>query len=103
MGFAGNAIRNSVSIIGAAENIGDYEWKSGLVLQDIINDPLDLLPNADFAYGLIRRREANGDIHCLSFVPSDLFISGKAKRFLWKNKTNLFFCSENQGKKSLRA
>ena len=97
LGFAGNAIRNSVSIIGAAENIGDYEWKSGLVLQDIINDPLDLLPNADFAYGLIRRREANGDIHCLSFVPSDLFISGKSKEVsLEKQDLIYFFARESR-------
>ena len=97
LGFAANAIRNSVSIIGAAENIGDYEWKSGLVLQDIINDPLDLLPNADFAYGLIRRREANGDIHCLSFVPSDLFISGKGKEVsLEKQDLIYFFARESR-------
>jgi protein involved in polysaccharide export with SLBB domain len=79
LGFAGNAIKNSVSIIGAAENVGEYEWKSGLVLQDIINDPLELLPNADLEYGLIRRKKANGDIHCLSFVPSDLFSSVEGK------------------------
>jgi polysaccharide export outer membrane protein len=79
------------------ENIGDYEWKSGLVLQDIINDPLDLLPNADFEYGLIRRREVNGDIHCLSFVPSDLFISGKSKKlFLEKQDLIYFFTRESR-------
>jgi protein involved in polysaccharide export with SLBB domain len=91
LGFAGNAIRNSVSIIGAAENIGDYEWKSGLVLQDIINEPLDLLQNADFDYGLIRRRGAKGDIYCLSFVPSDLFVSGKGKEVSLEKQDLIYF------------
>ena len=91
LGFVGNTIKNNVSIIGAAENVGDYEWKSGLVLQDIINDPLDLLPNADFEYGLIRRREANGDIHCLSFVPSDMFISDKSKKLSLEKQDLIYF------------
>ena len=86
LGFVRNIIKNSVSIIGAAENVGDYEWKSGLVLQDIINDPLDLLPNADFEYGLIRRREANGDIHCLSLFHLIYLYLIKAKSFLCKSK-----------------
>ena len=93
LGFAGNIIKNSVSIIGAVENVGDYEWKSGLVLQDIINDPLDFLPNADFEYGLIRRTEASGDIHCLSFVPSDLFISGKSKQLSLQKQDLIYFFS----------
>ena len=91
LGYVGNTIRNRVSIIGAAENVGDYEWKSELVLQDIINDPLDLLPNADFEYGLIRRTEANGDFHCLSFVPSDLFISNKSKKLSLEKQDLIYF------------
>ena len=91
LGFAGNAIKNSVSITGSAENVGDYEWKSGLVLQDIINDPLELLPNTDFDYGLIRRKKANGDIHCLSFVPSDLFSSVEGKLVALQKQDQVYF------------
>lgn len=91
LGFAGNAIENSLSIIGAAENVGDYEWKTGLVLQDIINDPLELLPNADLEYGLIRRKKTNGDIHCLSFVPSDLFSSAQGKLVALQKQDQVYF------------
>ena len=31
LSFVGNAIKNSVSIIGAAENVGEYEWKLSLI------------------------------------------------------------------------
>ena len=91
IGFAGSSVKNNVSIIGAVENVGDYEWKKELVLQDIINDPLDLLSNADLDYGLIRRKRANGDIHCLSFVPSDLFYSSKDKLVVLQKHDIIYF------------
>ena len=80
IGFAGSSVKNVVSLIGAVENIGDYEWKKGLTLNDLIKDPFDLLPTADLYYGLIRRKKPNGDIHCLSFIPSDLFRQAKKKQ-----------------------
>ena len=97
IGFAGNSVKNNIFIIGAVENVGDYEWKNGLVLQDIIGDPLDLLSNADLDYGLIRRKRANGDIHCLSFVPSDLFYSTKEKLVvLHKHDVIYFFTRDSR-------
>ena len=30
LGFAGSSIRNKVSIVGAVENVGNYEWKNDL-------------------------------------------------------------------------
>ena len=91
LGFAGNTIKNSVSIVGAAENVGEYEWKSGLVLQDIIDDPHELLPNVDLEYGLIRRKKVNGDIHCLCFVPSDLFSSVEGKLVALQKQDQVYF------------
>ena len=103
LGFAGNSIKNSVSVIGAAENVGDYEWKSGLVLQDIINDPLELLPNADLEYGLIRRKKANGDIHCLSFVPSDLFFSVEGKLVALQKQDQVYFFTRDSREELLES
>ncbi len=103
LGFAGNAIKNSVSIIGAAENVGEYEWKSGLVLQDIINDPLDLLPNVDFEYGLIRRKKANGIIHCLCFVPSDLFSPVEGKLVALQKMDQIYFFTRDSREELLES
>ena len=103
LGFAGNAIKNSVSITGSVENVGDYEWKSGLVLQDIINDPLELLPNTDFDYGLIRRKKANGDIHCLSFVPSDLFSSVEVKLVALQKEDQVYFFTRDSREELLES
>ncbi|MDG1138211.1 MAG: SLBB domain-containing protein [Opitutales bacterium] len=80
IGFTGSSVKNVVSLIGAVENLGDYEWKNGLTLNDLIKDPFDLLPNADLHYGLIRRKKPNGDIHCLSFIPADLFRREKGNK-----------------------
>ena len=80
IGFTGSSVKNVVSLIGAVENLGDYEWKNGLTLNELIKDPLDLLPTVDLYYGLIRRKKSNGDIHCLSFIPSDLFRQAKDKQ-----------------------
>ncbi len=103
LGFAGNAIKNSVSITGSAENVGDYEWKSGLVLQDIINDPLELLPNTDFDYGLIRRKMANGDIHCFSFVPSDLFSSDQEIKVALQKQDQVYFFTRDSREELLES
>ena len=103
LGFAGNAIKNRVSILGSAENVGDYEWKSGLVLQDIINDPLELLPNTDFDYGLIRRKKANGDIHCFSFVPSDLFSSDQEIKVALQKQDQVYFFTRDSREELLES
>ena len=103
LGFAGNAIKNRVTILGSAENVGDYEWKSGLVLQDIINDPLELLPNTDFDYGLIRRKKANGDIHCFSFVPSDLFSSDQEIKVALQKQDQVYFFTRDSREELLES
>jgi protein involved in polysaccharide export with SLBB domain len=75
IGFAGSQVRNVVSLVGATEKAGDFEWKDGLLLTDLISSPEDLSPDVDLNYGLIRRKSKDGTIHCLTFLPSDLFHS----------------------------
>ncbi len=72
LGFAGINIRNVVSLIGAVEKAGDFEWKENLILSDLVNSPEDLSPNIDLDYGLIRRKSEDGNIHYISFIPRDL-------------------------------
>ena len=72
IGFAGTNIRNVVSLIGAVEKAGDFEWKENLLLSDLIYTREDLSPHIDLDYGLIRRKTADGNIHCISFIPRDL-------------------------------
>ena len=46
IGFASSSIKNKVSIVGAVENVGNYEWKEGLVLvRSYKGDYDDFLPN----------------------------------------------------------
>ena len=71
-GIASTKLNNSVSLIGACEKVGDFEWKPGLKLGDLVDDPLDLNSDADLNYGLIRRNLPNGKIECYSFVPADV-------------------------------
>ena len=103
IGFAGSSVKNNVTIVGAVENVGDYEWKNGLVLQDIIRDPLDLLSNADLDYGLIRRKRANGDIHCLSFVPYDLFSSVEGKLVVLQKQDQVYFFTRDSREELLES
>jgi len=73
IGFAGSNVRNVVSITGPVENEGDYEWREGLLLSDLIINPNIFLPEIDLDYGLIRRKRTDGNFHCLSFHPSKIF------------------------------
>ena len=41
VGYAVSNIRNVVSLIGATQKAGDYEWKQDLQLNDLITHRLD--------------------------------------------------------------
>ena len=53
---ASSEVSNSISLIGNVERPGEYEWKAGMKLKDIIDGIDDLLPKTDMHYGLIRRK-----------------------------------------------
>jgi protein involved in polysaccharide export with SLBB domain len=67
---------NSVSLLGNVERPGEYEWRKGLTLGDLIHSSNDLLPSTDLTYGLIRRKLENGSIKAISFAPAELFDQG---------------------------
>jgi hypothetical protein len=93
IGISGNIIRNVVSITGPIENEGDYEWREGLLLSDLITNPNSFLPEIDLDYGLIRREKTDGTFHCLSFQPRNIFDSNE-KIPLKEQDTVYFFTQE---------
>jgi protein involved in polysaccharide export with SLBB domain len=93
IGIAGSNVRNVVSITGPVENDGDFEWREGVLLSDLITNPNSFLPEIDLDYGLIRRKKTDGTSHCLSFQPRNIFDS-KEKIPLIEQDTVYFFVKE---------
>jgi polysaccharide export outer membrane protein len=94
IGFAGSHVRNVVSLVGATEKAGDFEWKEGLLLSDLISSSEDLSPNVDLDYGLIRRKLNDGSTQCLTFLPGDLFPSAPKEISLHSQDMVYFFLRE---------
>ena len=95
IGFAGSSIRNVVSIIGAVENVGDYEWKKDLELNDLINSKDDFLPNIDLQYGIIRRKNKDGTYSCLAFKPQEL-VSAKTIPIQLQSQDLVYFFTRDK-------
>lgn len=95
IGFAGTSIKNVVSIIGAVEKVGDYEWKKGLELKDLINSKDDFLHNIDLHYGIIRRKNKDGSYSCLAFKPHEL-VSEKTAPILLQSQDLVYFFSRDK-------
>jgi len=88
---ASSQARNIVSIIGSAEKEGTYEWHDGLLLSDLVNRLEDFGKNIDLNYGLIRRKNTEGSLHCLSFSPRELITNGFSKPILLHKEDEVFF------------
>jgi polysaccharide export outer membrane protein len=95
IGFAGSSIRNVVSIVGAVENVGDYEWKKDLKLNDLINSKDNFLPNIDLQYGIIRRKNEDGTYSCLAFKPQEL-ISAKSIPVQLQSQDLVYFLTRDK-------
>ena len=95
IGFANSKIKNVVSLVGAIENVGDYEWKKGLELNELIGSADDFLSNIDLQYGLIKRKNLDGTLSCISFKPQDL-VFGNAQRILLQSQDLIYFFSRDQ-------
>ena len=84
-----NNVRNKISVVGAIEKKGDYEWKKGLKLNDLITNRLDFSSDIDLQYGLIERKSDNEKIICVSFIPTEIF-QGKAIPLFPRDKVYFF-------------
>ena len=95
LGTVSSKVMNSVSLLGSVERPGEYEWRKGLTLRDLIRNTHDLLPNTDLTYGLIRRKLDNGTVKVISFVPAELFTQGaNSSVFLEKQDAAFFFSNK---------
>ena len=103
IGFAGSSIRNVVSIIGAVENVGDYEWKKDLELNDLTNSNDDFLPNIDLQYGIIRRKNKDGTYSCLAFKPQELVSAKTIPIKLQSQDLVYFFTRDKESREELLA
>ena len=66
-------VGNVISLAGNVERPGDYEWKSGLRIGDLIPDVNALLPGTDYGYALIRREHSDGSLSVSQFRPIEIF------------------------------
>ena len=72
LGSSGVKVTNSVTLIGNVDRPGEYEWKKGITIKDLVQGQEDLLPRTDLKYGFIRRKNDDGTIKIIDFSPSDL-------------------------------
>ena len=100
IGYSSSSIKNAVSLLGACERVGDYEWREGLSLADLIDDPLDLLPNVDLNYALIRRILPDGKVSCISFAPKGLL--AKSSNIMLQNHDMVYFLKNEPRDQILR-
>ena len=101
VGFAGKSLRNVVSIVGAVENVGDYEWKNGMVLNDLINSMDNFLPNIDLHYGIIRRKNQDGSYTCFAFKPQELVSTKTIPIQLQSQDLVYFFTRDKESREEL--
>jgi polysaccharide export outer membrane protein len=94
-------VMNSVSLLGNVERPGEYEWRKGLKLSDLIDDAHELLPKTDLKYGLIRRKLHNGMIKVLSFKPADLFKKEGQQSMLLEQKDAIYIFSIEEPRTNL--
>ena len=78
IGSSTNLNKNSIKLEGEVDRAGDYEWKAGIKLLDVVKNKSSLSDNADLNYALIRRLNPDGQVLILSFSPMEL-LKGNTK------------------------
>ena len=73
IGSSTNLRKNSIKLDGEVDRAGQYEWREGIKLFDIVKNKSILSENADLNYALIRRIDSQGQVEVISFSPLDLF------------------------------
>ena len=73
IGSSTNLKKNFIKLEGEVDRAGEYEWKAGIKLLDVVKNKSSFSDNADLNYALIRRLDPNGHVQVLSFSPMELF------------------------------
>ena len=94
--YASSEVSNTVSLVGNVERPGEYEWKPGLRLKDMIMGIEDLLPKADMHYGLVRRKLENGTIKVFLLVPFYFFSNDSQSSVQLEKQDVIYFFSRDQ-------
>jgi polysaccharide biosynthesis/export protein len=91
-------VGNVISLAGNVERPGDYEWKSGLRIGDLIPDANALLSGTDYNYALIRREHSDGSLSVKQFQPIEVFrdLSSPFNLELRKRDTVYFFSNTDR-------
>ena len=59
--------KNSIKLEGEVDRAGEYEWKAGIKLLDVVKNKSILSDSADLNYALIRRLDPEGQVQILVF------------------------------------
>ena len=73
IGSSTNLRKNSVKLDGEVDRAGEYEWKEGIKLLDVVKDKSMLSDSVDLRYALLRRLTPEGLVQVRSFSPLKLF------------------------------
>ncbi|WP_372767959.1 SLBB domain-containing protein [Pseudoalteromonas sp.] len=92
-------LENAVTIMGAVSHPGNYQWKAGKRISDLVSSlKSDVLPIADFDYSLIvREKNIRGDIELLQFSLVDA-LENKASNFELKPRDIIIIFSRFEEK-----
>lgn len=76
-------VENYVSVLGAVERPGDYQWQEGMRVSDILTSTDQLLPDADLNYALVvSKNRADGRLFTRSFSFAGLFAGNQPRQDL---------------------
>jgi len=82
IGSATDLKKDSIKLDGEVDRAGEYEWRPGIKLYDVVGDKSSLSDNADLNYALIRRLDSNGQVQVLSFSPKESLKAGRQEQNL---------------------
>ncbi|MFC0117831.1 SLBB domain-containing protein [Pseudoalteromonas xiamenensis] len=86
-------LQNTVTVVGAVTNPGNFQWQEGQTLQTLFSNPReDFLAIADYSYSLlIREVNLKGDIEIVQFALQDIIINKTQDIDLKSNDTLVIF------------
>ena len=90
VGLSTELKKNTIKLEGEVDRKGEYEWREGLRLLDIVKSKSLLSDNADLNYALIRRIKLDGKVEILSFSPSELWSGITKSNIILEPKDTVF-------------
>ncbi|WP_240701147.1 SLBB domain-containing protein [Pseudoalteromonas sp. CO325X] len=102
-----NELTDAVTLIGAVSQPGNYSWRDGFTIKDIITSlKSDVLSIADFNYSLIlREKDQTGQVDVLQFSLSEVFAGTDSVKLQPRDVIVVFsrFNDKEEESKSIRS